>query len=81
VASAVRERSSMGPISRSRGILVAILVAFLAGCASMPMPETEGEHIDDTVIPNRVKAAIVDEPRPSGLQELLGAAVAEISRG
>lgn len=62
----------MGPARRSTGIVFAVLIAFLAGCASMPMPESEGEHIDDTVIPNRVKAAIVDELLPSCLQDRAG---------
>jgi len=64
----------MRPASRSAGILFAILMTFLSGCASMPMPETEGEHIDDTVMPNRVKAAIVDESLPSCHRGLLAAA-------
>ena len=55
----------MGPVSRSRDILFAILMSFLPGCASTPMPETHEdgkEHIDDTAAPDRLKAAIGDEP-------------------
>jgi hypothetical protein len=63
------------------GVLFAILMALLAGCASMPMPGTEGDYIDDTVIPNRVKAAIADELLPSCLPDWTAGAVAEISVG
>jgi hypothetical protein len=74
---------SMRFASRSTGVLFAALLAFGSGCAStpMPMPETEGEHIDDTAIFNRGTAAIVDEPPLSCPQGLPAAAVTEVRRG
>ena len=52
----------MGLSSWRAGLFFAILLAFLSGCVSTSIPEGAGEYIDDTVIPNRVKAAIVNEP-------------------
>lgn len=41
---------------------LAILLAFLLGCAGTPTKEGTGEYVDDTVITAKVKAAIFNEP-------------------
>ena len=42
--------------------IVAILLAFLLGCAGTSTKESTGEYFDDTVITGKVKAAILNEP-------------------
>jgi osmotically-inducible protein OsmY len=48
----------------NRAATLALLLAFavLAGCASTPRSASTGEHIDDTVITTRVKAAVFNDP-------------------
>lgn len=42
--------------------LLAILMAFLIGCAGTPTTEGTGEYVDDSVITTKVKTAIFNEP-------------------
>jgi osmotically-inducible protein OsmY len=48
----------------NRAAALALLLAFamLAGCASTSRSASTGEHIDDTVITTRVKAAVFNDP-------------------
>jgi osmotically-inducible protein OsmY len=41
---------------------LALSFAFVTGCASTPKQESTGEYIDDSVITNKVKAAILNDP-------------------
>lgn len=52
----------MAVANRLSYFLVALLCAFMFGCASSPKQESTGEYIDDAVITTRVKAAILDDP-------------------
>ena len=49
------------------GILVAALAA-LAACAATRTQESAGEHIDDSVITAKVKAALIDDPATKARQ-------------
>jgi osmotically-inducible protein OsmY len=48
----------------TRAAAFALLLAFatVTGCASSPRSASTGEHIDDTVITTRVKAAVFNDP-------------------
>ncbi len=52
----------MNQLNRLSYYFVALLYAFVLGCASSPKQEGTGEYIDDTVITTKVKAAILDDP-------------------
>ncbi len=52
----------MSQFKRFSSFIIALLCAFILGCASTPKQEGTGEYIDDTVITAKVKAAIVDDP-------------------
>ena len=52
----------MKPSRVFASIVMAVLLAFQAGCASTPTHEGTGEYVDDTVLTTKVKAAILDEP-------------------
>ncbi len=52
----------MSQFKRFSSFFIALLCAFILGCASTPKQEGTGEYIDDTVITAKVKAAIVDDP-------------------
>ncbi|RPJ47625.1 MAG: BON domain-containing protein [Betaproteobacteria bacterium] len=43
-------------------LTLAVLLAFLLGCAGTATTEGTGEYVDDSVITAKVKAAIFDEP-------------------
>ncbi|MBC7182988.1 MAG: BON domain-containing protein [Marinobacter sp.] len=43
-------------------LVMAMLLALFAGCASTETSSGTGEYIDDTVITTKVKAAIFNEP-------------------
>lgn len=43
-------------------MILAAMLAFVAGCASTPRSESTGEYIDDSLITSKVKAAIFNEP-------------------
>ena len=52
-------------------LLLAALVlsfAFVTGCASTAKQESTGEYLDDSVITNKVKAAILNDPALKVLQ-------------
>lgn len=49
-------------LSNRFAVFFAILMLFVAGCASTSTQEGTGEYFDDTVITTKVKAAIFDEP-------------------
>lgn len=51
----------MTQLHRLSYFLVALLYAFVLGCASSPKQEGTGEYIDDTVITTKVKAAILED--------------------
>lgn len=42
-------------------VLLIVVFAFFAGCASTPKQEGTGEYVDDTVITTKVKTAILGE--------------------
>jgi hyperosmotically inducible protein len=42
-------------------LFLAVLFAFMVGCAVTPYQEGTGEYIDDTVLTTKVKARIFDE--------------------
>lgn len=44
------------------GILVAVALATLIGCASTAKKESTGEYIDDSLITAKVKTAVLNEP-------------------
>jgi osmotically-inducible protein OsmY len=46
---------------------IVLITAFL-GCATTQKSESTGQHLDDTVITTKVKAAIFDEPTLKMLQ-------------
>jgi osmotically-inducible protein OsmY len=52
----------MKPTTRFGTYLLAILMAFLIGCAGTPTTEGTGEYVDDSVITTKVKAVIFNEP-------------------
>lgn len=52
----------MNQVNRLSYFFVALLYAFVLGCAATPKQEGTGEYIDDTVITAKVKAAILDDP-------------------
>ena len=41
---------------------LALLLLSAAGCASTPKQEGTGEYVDDAVISNKVRAALLNEP-------------------
>jgi osmotically-inducible protein OsmY len=49
---------------------LAALVVGLAGCAGGPTTKSTGEHIDDTVVTTRVKAALVKELGSEGITDV-----------
>lgn len=53
---------SNNPFKKFSLYFVALLYAFVLGCASSPTQEGTGEYVDDTVITAKVKAAILDDP-------------------
>ena len=50
-------RSSIG-----RSLLVLLVLAVIAGCASTRTQESTGQYFDDSTITTKVKAAIFDDP-------------------
>jgi osmotically-inducible protein OsmY len=50
-------RSSIG-----RSLLVLLVLAVIAGCASTRTQESTGQYFDDSTITAKVKAAIFDDP-------------------
>lgn len=42
-------------------VLLIVMFAFFAGCASTPNKEGTGEYVDDTVITTKVKTAILGD--------------------
>ncbi len=44
------------------GMLLALMMVSLVGCASGPNKEGTGEYVDDSVITTKVKSAIFQEP-------------------
>lgn len=52
----------MNQFNRLSYFFVALLYAFVLGCAGGPKQESTGEYIDDTKITTMVKAAILDDP-------------------
>lgn len=44
------------------GLLAAVALASLIGCASSTKKESTGEYIDDSLITTRVKTAVLNEP-------------------
>ena len=50
-------RSSIG-----RSLLVLLVLAVIAGCASTRTQESTGQYVDDSTITAKVKAAILDDP-------------------
>ena len=53
----MKTRSSMG-----RSLLVLLVLAVIAGCATTRTQESSGEYVDSSVITAKVKAAIFDDP-------------------
>ena len=51
----------MGRSFLSTGIVMVTLAA-LAACAASRTQQSTGEHIDDSIITAKVKAALVDDP-------------------
>lgn len=51
----------MNSFKRLPYFFVALLYAFMLGCAATPKQEGTGEYIDDTVITTKVKAAILGD--------------------
>lgn len=52
----------MTQFNRLSYFFVALLYAFMLGCAATPKQEGTGEYVDDTVITAKVKAAILEDP-------------------
>lgn len=52
----------MKPTSLLFTMILIILFAVVAGCASSPKKEGTGEYIDNTVITAKVKVAIMEDP-------------------
>jgi osmotically-inducible protein OsmY len=52
----------MNRIRKAYPLMVALLLALMAGCASTSRHEGTGEYIDDSVITAKVKAAVFDDP-------------------
>ena len=52
----------MNQFNRLPYFIVALLYAFMLGCAATPKQEGTGEYVDDTVITTKVKAAILGDP-------------------
>ena len=52
----------MNRFTRLSYFFVALLYAFMLGCAASPKQESTGEYVEDTVITAKVKAAILDDP-------------------
>jgi hyperosmotically inducible periplasmic protein len=48
--------------------IAAVLIATIAACAPSPTRRTTGEYIDDKTINTRVKAALLNDARVSGIQ-------------
>lgn len=53
----MKTRSSIG-----RSLLVLLVLAVIAGCASTGTQESTGGYVDSSVITAKVKAAIFDDP-------------------
>jgi osmotically-inducible protein OsmY len=45
-----------------RTLLVLLVLAVVAGCASTRTQESTGQYVDDSTITAKVKAAILDDP-------------------
>lgn len=43
-------------------LLGTLMLAATVGCASTSMPDSAGEHVDDTALTANVKAAMVNQP-------------------
>jgi len=52
----------MTPMNRLSTFFIALLYAFVLGCAASPKHESTGDYVDDAVITTKVKAAIVGDP-------------------
>ncbi len=48
--------------NRFAGVILAVLMASILGCASTATQEGTGEFLDNTVITTKVKAALFNEP-------------------
>ena len=51
----------MTQLKRFPTFFMAVLLAFLVGCATTPKQEGTGEYFDDTVLTTKVKAAVFNE--------------------
>jgi hyperosmotically inducible periplasmic protein len=49
-------------------VVAAVLIATLAACAGGPAKRSTGEYIDDKTINTKVKAALLNDARVSGIQ-------------
>jgi hyperosmotically inducible periplasmic protein len=54
---AMKTRSSIG-----RSLLVLLVLAVIAGCASTRTQESTGQYVDDSAITAKVKTAILEDP-------------------
>ena len=52
----------MNIIKRSSALLLAFAMAFALGCAGDRRTASTGDHIDDSVITTKVKAALIEDP-------------------
>ena len=53
----MKTRSSLG-----RSLLMLLVLAVIAGCATTRTQESSGEYVDSSVITAKVKVAIFDDP-------------------
>ncbi|HXE40974.1 MAG TPA: BON domain-containing protein [Azonexus sp.] len=51
----------MNQLNRLSYFFVALLYAFMLGCAASAKHESTGDYVDDTVITTKVKAAILED--------------------
>lgn len=51
----------MNQLNRLSYFFIALLYAFVLGCAASPKHEGTGDYVDDTVITTKVKAAILED--------------------
>jgi len=51
-----------------RSAMIAIAIAAMSACAATRTQQSAGEHIDDTVVTAKVKAALIDDPATKARQ-------------
>ena len=51
----------MNQLNRLSYFFIALLYAFVLGCAASPKHESSGDYVDDAVITTKVKAAILED--------------------